>query len=125
MISLFSTPDRVKVADVLFVTVVEVVALLLIPASELRKMNVDWLFGVILLPLSFLVGLLSSWLFYRKHELTVIDPFYIRACWGLGGVVALPICLLVRPEVAHLAFILLTFSAGPVVAFHVFRRIRE
>ena len=125
MISL-STPDRIKAADVIFGAVVLVAALLLIPDSELGKMNVDWLFGLFLLPITFLVGLLSSWIFYRNHDLTVIDPFYIRAWWGVGGgVVALPICLLVRPEVAHLAFICLTFGLGPVIAFHVYRHIKK
>lgn len=125
MISL-STPDRIKVADVLFSAVVLVAALLLLPANELGKMNVDWLFGFFLLPITFLAGLLASWIFYRSHDWTVIDPFYIRAWWAVGGgVIALPICLLARPEVAHLAFICVSFGAGPVIAFHVYRRIKK
>ena len=39
----------------------------------------------------------------------------------LGGLVSLPLCLIFRPSVAHLAFILFTFGLGPVVAFHSYR----
>ncbi len=98
---------------------------LMIPDSAFNRMNIDWLFGVvILLPSSFVSGLLSSWLFYRKNDFTCIDPFYIRAWSGvIGGLSALPLCLLLRPVAFSFFFEVFMFGAGPVIAFHMYRRV--
>jgi hypothetical protein len=79
-----------------------------------------------LLPVFFGCGLLSAWLFYRKNESSAIDPFFVRSWMSLlGGLVALPICLVFRPSVADLAFIAPNFSLGPILGFHHYRSIIE
>ena len=122
MISL-TTPDRVKGGDVALSTILLVAVLLFAPDSLFKQMNVDWLLGLFILPLMFSAGLFSNWLYYRDHSLSDIDPFFIRAWWSLiSGLIALPLCLLFRPSVAHLAFIVFTFGFAPVLAFYTFRR---
>jgi hypothetical protein len=124
--NLFAAPKRVTFIEVGLSTVVIIAALLLIPDSELSRMNVDWGFGVFLVPVTFLVGILASWHYYRDHEYTSIDPFYIRAWWGfLSGFIAMPVCLVCRPFVAHLAFIACAFGAGPILGFHFYRWITK
>ena len=87
-------------------------------------MNADWVAGLIVFPVTLMAGLCSAWLYYGRHEAGSIDPFYIRAWWGfISGLVSLPVCLLFRPSIAALAFCFLTFGAGPVAGFHLFRHI--
>ncbi len=122
----FSTPTRIERGDVLFSAAVFLAALLWAPDSVIQRMNTDWLLGFFLLPFTFFTGVASSWIFYRDNDSNRLDPFYIRAWWSLlGGLIALPFCLLFRPSVAHLAFIAFTFGSGPVLAFHAYRRITK
>jgi hypothetical protein len=86
--------------------------------------NIGWSFAIIVFPVSLFVGLVSSWLFYREHDVARIDPFYVRAWWSvLGGLVAWPVCLLLRPSVAHFAILAFAFGVGSVVGIHVYRRV--
>ena len=97
--------------------------LIFAPDSLFEKMNAGWMLGLIVFPFSFVAGLLSSWMFYREHDSSQVDPFYLRAWTSvIGGIGALPVCLLVRPGAAHLAFVLFTFGLGALIAFHVFQR---
>ncbi len=120
----FSTPKRVEVGDVALSTVVATAALLFCSDRWLASTHVTWPLGLFLLPLFGFGGFVSAWLFYRRQPRSVTDPFYIRAWWSLiGGLVALPVCLLFRPVAAPLAFIAFTFGLGPVIGFHVYRRL--
>lgn len=122
MISL-SAPKSVKVSDVALSSIVFLAALLFAPDSLFGEMNADWLVGLVVLPATFVAGLISSWLFYRNHDSSEIDPFYIRAWWSLiGGLIALPVCFLFRPMAVNLAFIAFTIGLGPVLAFHLYHR---
>jgi hypothetical protein len=122
----FSTPTRIDRDYVLISAVFYLALLLLAPDSVFQFMNTDWRLGFIVLPFTFFAGLASAWIFYRNNDSNRLDPFYIRAWGGLiGGLTALPICLLFRASVAHLAFIMFTFGAGPVLAFHAYRRITK
>ena len=122
--SFLSTPERVRAADVIASAVFLVAALLVIPDGVFQ--NVDWLVGLIVILIMFVSGLISSWFYYRTHGFNQLDPFYIRAWWSLiGGVVALPICMLFRPSALPGALIALAFGAGPVIAFQLYRRITK
>jgi hypothetical protein len=111
----------------IFVSIVPLLAALLLgPDKWFQTMNINWLLGLFLLPVFFGCGLLSAWLFYRKNESSAIDPFFVRSWMSLlGGLVALPICLVFRPSVADLAFIALNFGLGPILGFPHYRSIIE
>ena len=103
-------------------TAVLMAVLLFGPDQWFDHMNVDWLFGCFLFPVLIPFGMLSAWLYRRNHPEASLDPTYIRAWWSLtSGLVVLPICLIFRPALAHLAFISFTFGLGPVVGFQLFR----
>jgi len=126
MFSFFSAPKGLKIGDAILNAVFSTALFLFLPESVIQKTNVSWTFGFFLFPVSFVCGLISAWMYYRNNDSYSIDPFYIRALWAvIGGMIALPICLVFRPSFAHLAFILLTFGGGPVAAFHVYRRITK
>ena len=123
MISL-SAPKSLKIGDVALSVGVALAVLLLPSDNCLRGNEVDWTMGLILFPVTLAAGLCSAWLYYRRHEITSIDPFSIRAWWSLiSGLVALPVCLVFRPSVAPFAFAMLMFGAGPVAGFHIWCRI--
>ena len=109
---------------VLAFVVFPLVFLLLLPASQFERTNIGWPFAlVVALPFSFVAGLFSASLYYRRHDSQSIDPFYIRAWWTMvGGAVAWPVCWLMRPIAADFASTLFFFGLGPVVAFYVYRR---
>ena len=49
--------------------------LIFAPDSLFEKMNAGWMLGLIVFPFSFVAGLLSSWMFYREHDSSQVDPF--------------------------------------------------
>ena len=123
MISL-SAPEGLKTRHVVAGVVLSLAVFLLPPDSFFQGMNADWVAGLILFPVTLIVGFCSAWHYYGRHDTSSIDPFYLRAWWSLiSGMVGLPVCLLFRPSVAALAFCFLTFGAGPVAGFHLSRRI--
>ena len=115
------TRSRRRIADA-FVVAAFLAVFLLAPDSVFAGTAMSWGMGLILFPVMFIAGFVSSWIYYRSHDPSCIDPFYTRAWPALiGGLVAWPICLIFRPSVADFAFIMFTFGAGPVLAFHVYR----
>ncbi|MEI7927387.1 MAG: hypothetical protein WCH40_02475, partial [Verrucomicrobiales bacterium] len=69
-------------SDALLVAVVTNALLLLAPKSVFPDMSNDWRPPLLLFPVTFVAGWLSSWRYYRINDFNRIDPFYIRA--GLG-----------------------------------------
>ena len=124
---IFSAPTRVTRRDIIFSVFVSLAVCLFLPDKDLGALKGGWLLGlVVVLPFSFVGGTLSCWIYYGRHDLNSIDPFYIRACWSAyGGAIAWPICLLIRPAAANFAFITFTFGFGSVVAYHVYHRARR
>ncbi len=113
--NLFSKPERVEASDVVLCTVTLLLECCLAPASMFEHQNMNWFGGlVIVFPVTFFAG----WLVVQRNH-----AFYIHACWALiGGAVAWPFCLLVRPVAANFAFVVLTSGAGPVAVYHLLRR---
>lgn len=119
-------PTRVEKGHVFLSVAASLLVLLFIPDSFFQGCNLTWFIGFLLLPFTFFIGLASAWLFYRANDSSRIDSFYIRSWWSvISGLIALPICALFRPSVAQYAFGMLNWGLGPVLAFHVYRRITK
>ena len=114
--NLFTKPTRVEASDVLHSTIAVLLGCFLAPTSIFERQNMNWVGGlVIVFPVFFVAG----WFACQRD-----NAFYIRACWALmSGAVVWPLCLLFRPVSFNLAFVMMTFGAGPVAAFHVRRRL--
>lgn len=109
-----------------FSIAVALAILLFSPDSWFARMNATWGLGCLLLPVMFVVGLASAALHQRRGSPAGPDPFAVRARWSLfSGLAALPVALLFRPAVAHLAFVTFCFGLGPVLAHWFYTRRRR
>lgn len=116
-------PAGVKASDVALNTAILLGVLLFSSDASSARTNVSWSLGLFLYPLFLLVGVLAAWIHYRKHDATIIAPFYVRAWWALiAGAIALPVVAIFRSATAPLAFLVFLFGLGPVIGFQLYWR---
>ena len=120
--SLFTVPEKIQAGDMILSSVFSATVFLFFPASSLAKMNVDGICCAVVMPVAIFARWMSASLFYKKQP-ERLDPFYIRAWWGLaGGITAFLLCLLFRREALMLALALALLSGGEILGHRLYRR---